>query len=513
MVNTHLVQLIILLLITLGAQAKVDSIHAKGYLGQRDQEGYYERYYPLVDLDIYRGNTSFRDDEFFRNYFNPYLLPQEDAVSSYLKHELTAGITCPNEALSKNLDEIRYAYRLITLSYLLEGQWHMSALSQQFGFKNSCHFDLQSWIKKCDPKYPEMKKFLTRISKFNPRYQESFPVNYRASDWLAQFKRKDYQWYSHYRLEGKCQDCDEKALPSVLKEACAENEEVMDRICQEVDEVYGLSTERDAYFLLGQSNIINTFNQNGEAQGCLRRFSEVFAHKESRYPELKNLFPPLREFLKSRHGERFTQGRAFFFGAGKEYDEKGLADFYVKDQSMVVDVIKKEDPKHAPKVEPKPEAKPEPPKVVEAPKPGPIVEIKKPVKSAFLQAAEIRAQQNLDASEVDMLKLKYDYVFSLHMINSLSEKLKTFMGRDALKEMVAFDKLGSKEGPVPLLFIKFMIDMQEHQGLWNLVTVVGSRFYVSNEIDSYYKPRPEMVELVNNDSTDNTWQIKIVRPY
>jgi hypothetical protein len=491
----------------------MDSIHAKGYLGQRDHEGYYERYYPLVNLDIYRGSTSFRDDDFFRNYFNPYILPQEDAVSTYLKDELTTGFTCPNESISKNLDEIRYAYRLITLSYLLEGQWHLNALSQQFAFKNGCHFDLQTWIKKCHPKYPEMKKFISRIKSFNPRYQESFPVNYRAADWITELKSRNYKWYSHYRLAEKCPKCTEKTLASALKQSCEENEELMDKICQEVDEAYGLSTERDAYFLLSQSNIINTFNQNGEAQGCLRRFSEVFAHKESRYPELKNLFPPLLDFLKSRHGERFLQGRAFFFGAGKEYDEKGLADFYVKDQPLVVDVIKKEGPKIIAKVEPKPEPKHEPPKVVEAPKPEPIVEIKNPVKSAFLQAAEIRAQQNLDSSEVDMLKLKYDYVFSLHMINTLSEKLKTFMGRDALKEMVAFDKLGSKEGPVPLLFIKFMIDMQEHQGLWNLVTVVGSRFYVSNEIDAFYKPAPEMVELINDDSTNNTWQLKIVRPY
>ena len=41
------------------------------------------------------------------------------------------------------------------------------------------------------------------------------------------------------------------------------------------------------------------------------------------------------------------------------------------------------------------------------------------------------------------------------MINTLSERLKTFMTREALKEMMTYDKLGLKEGPVPLLFIKF----------------------------------------------------------
>jgi hypothetical protein len=86
------------------------------------------------------------------------------------------------------------------------------------------------------------------------------------------------------------------------------------------------------------------------------------------------------------------------------------------------------------------------------------------------------------------------------------------MTREALKEMMTYDKLGLKDGPVPLLFIKFMIDMQEHQGLWNLISVLGDKFYVSNEIDSTFAVVPELIHLVNNDSTGNQWTLFVIKP-
>ena len=248
--------------------------------------------------------------------------------------------------------------------------------------------------------------------------------------------------------------------------------------------------------------------------GCLRRFSEVLSHREVTYPGLKNLFPPLNSMLRTTHKERFLQGRVFFFGAGKEFEEKGLTDLYVEDQPLVV--VTPETAKVVVKNKEEPvkvAVKPEPVKKVEAPKIAPsIVEIRVPQKSAFLQAAELRAQGNLPRAEVDMVKLKYDYVFTLNMMNNLSKRLKTFMKREALVEMMTYDKLGTTEGPVPLLFLKFMIDMEEHQGLWNLISVVGERFYVSNEIDSDFKPKAELVQLVNNDTTGRRWQIFIVKP-
>lgn len=514
---TLVLRLFLALSLLTPAFARVDRVMSESYLGEKNLSEYSERWQPLVFQDIYRGRISFADEVFYQNFFGPYLFQPESDYSFFLRSELNGGMICSNELLSEHFDAIRFSYRLITLSYLLEGQWHMKLTSDHLKLKNGCQFDLGAWLKSCRPKSVDMKKFVSRLQSFMPKYDEHFPGDYRKEHWWKEFKSRDYKWYSHYRLNADCNGkCSEEELPARFKKVCEQDLQLMNQICSESDEIYGLSQNRDAYFLLGLSNIINTYNKRGEAMGCLRRFSEVMSHKEVRFEVLKQLFPSLQTFLRQKYQERFLQGRVFFFGASKEFEEKGLKDFYVKEQPMKIE----KGPQLPPELTevPKKEAVKEEPKVTKAPKPEPapkkepVKEIQKAVKSAFLQAAEIRSAENLDMVEVDMLKLKYDYVFSLNMINTLSERLRTFMTREALQEMMAYDKLGTKEGPVPLLFIKFMIDMQEHQGLWNMLSVLGDKFYVSNEIDGAFTPAPELVQLVNNESTGRQWQIYILKP-
>ncbi len=497
------------------AGAKTDRFFVEGYLGEKALPEYSERWQPLIFQDPYLGRIQFSDEKFLQEYFQSYIFREEKDYSYFLKSELPGGSMCSNEDLGKNFDEIRYSYRLITLSYLLEARWHMNLMADQLRMKKTCDFDVLAWAKTCRPKSQDMKKFIDRIIRFKPRYTEKLPPLLDRKAFMTSFRKGDLEWYSQYRVHDICGTaCGEDRLEETFSKACRQNEEIMDLICHEEDEIMGMSAQRDAYFLLGQSNIINTFNQKGEAMGCLRRFSEVLSHREVSYPGLKNLFPPLLSQLRSEHKERFLQGRTFFFGAGKEFEEKGLTDLYVEDQPLVVTTpeVQKTEPKK--KEEPVKVTKAEPvaTKKKEEPKTPSIVEIRTPQKSAFLQAAELRAQGNLSRMEVDMLKLKYDYVFTLNMMNNLSKRLKTFMKRDALIEMMTYDKLGTSEGPVPLLFLKFMIDMEEHQGLWNLVNVVGERFYVSNEIDAEFKPKPELIQLVNDDSTGRHWQIFVIKP-
>lgn len=515
MVNTLLSLLIILFAWTPEVRAKTDRFFVEGYLGEKALPEYSERWQPLIFQDPYLGRIQFSDEKFLQEYFQSYIFREEKDYAYFLKSELPGGSLCSNEDLGKHIDEIRFSYRLITLSYLLEARWHMNLMADRLRMKKTCDFDVEAWAKSCRAKSPEMKKFVSRVIRYRPRYTEKLPEQYDLKAFMTSFRKGELEWYSQFRVRDVCGvACGEDRLEEAFAKACGENEQIMNLICSEDDEIMGLSAQRDAYFLLGQSNIINTFNKKGEAMGCLRRFSEVLSHREVSYPGLRNLFPPLHSMLRSTHKERFLQGRSFFFGAGKEFEEKGLTDLYVEDQPLVV--VQPEPPKAEPVKPAAPvkvaKAETKPLKKTEEPQAPSIVEIRSPQKSAFLQAAELRTQGNLPRMEVDMLKLKYDYVFTLNMMNNLSKRLKTFMKRDALIEMMTYDKLGTSEGPVPLLFLKFMIDMEEHQGLWNLVSVVGERFYVSNEIDAVFKPRPELVQLVNDDSTGRHWQIYIIKP-
>ena len=513
-----MVQLIFVLIFTFNVTwGRTDRAHAEIYLGEKNLDSYASRWDPWISFDFYQGKLAFSDDLFLNNYFQGYLFTQEKEVSSFFKSELKSGLLCSNEDFSKHFDDLRYAYRLITLSYLLEAQWHLDMVSKTFLMKHGCSYKFEHWLKSCSPRTPEMKKFLSLLERHKPKYEESLPRSYTRQKWISDLSSKNFKYFSHYLLQSRCHgNCDDKDIESQFKNSCEQNEKLMTLICSEVDNIYGLSTIPDAYQLIAQSNIINTFNDHGEALGCLRKFSTVMEHKEVKYSSLQNLFPALREQLNRQYHQRFIQGRVFFYGAGKEFEDKGLTNLHVMEQPLKIAELNSDDlstltqrpvpvmnQTTAP-VLPLSE-KPMLKKVEVVPK---IV----PLKSAFLQAAEILKGQNLERVEVDMTKLKYDFVFSLKMINTLSQKLQTFMTRDALKEMKAFDKLGTADGPVPLLFIKYMIDMQEHAGLFNVLSVLGDEFYVSNEIDEKFTTVPEKIKLINSDQTGGQWQILILKP-
>jgi hypothetical protein len=126
-----------------------------------------------------------------------------------------------------------------------------------------------------------------------------------------------------------------------------------------------------------------------------------------------------------------------------------------------------------------------------------------------LQAAEVRKLQDLDRAEVDMLKFKYDHVFSAAELQLLDGTLKEYTTRSALEEMRSWDKLGTSEAPLPLTFLKFLIDSQNHQGLYNVVGVLGDQFWVSNDIDK--NSGAEYVELKSDSTTNYSWSLSIVR--
>ncbi|MGE3611619.1 MAG: hypothetical protein AB7I27_18665 [Bacteriovoracaceae bacterium] len=477
--------LVFLVAILINSSFAGEIFFSQNLLGEKNLIGYHERYLPLIKQDPYLGGLSFQDKLFFQNFFSNYLFPEQEEIKFFLNSELKSGESCSNQELQKYSNEIRYGYRLITLSYFIESQQHLNYLSSIFKHKE-VKFDLKEWIKTCEPKSQEMKLFLERMLKFYLQDQAKFDKNYGSQDWFNSKNEKD--------------------PAAALRDITKANQHLMTLICSEKDELYGLSKHPMAYSLLGQSHFINSLNKAGHALNCLRRYSEIFAYKEVNYPELKNLFLPIEDFLRSKFKERYIQGRVFFYGSGKEFDEKGLKDIYtLKD--------------HLPEKEIKPSIV-EKKKVearVEVAKKNPEIKVlelkaekKVPLKSAFLEASEVRQLQNLSRVEVDMEKFKYDYVFSLTLINELSSKLKNFMSREALLEMKTFDQLGSKAAPVPLIFIKYMIDMQEHQGLWNLISILGKDFYVSNEIDSTFKPSVERIELIHHQS--GRWQLVVIKP-
>lgn len=117
-------------------------------------------------------------------------------------------------------------------------------------------------------------------------------------------------------------------------------------------------------------------------------------------------------------------------------------------------------------------------------------------------------RKQLKRSPVDMSQFSQEFTFSPQVVRAISAPLKDFQTREALEDLKRFDKLGTKRQPVRLLFLKLLIDQEEHTGLWNIVGVLGNTFYVINDLEK--KRIPVVVELKNDESTGHIWQLTII---
>jgi hypothetical protein len=495
---------------------------SEGYLGEKTQPIYAGPWRPVSHHDPYFGRYSLDDEQFFNGYFYNYIWEGAPDWSRFFSEEMMGASTCPHNILSQNFDEIRYGFRLIALSYLLEildGERHEMALLKK---ADTCTFDLQEILKTCRPKTDDMKTFIQNLTTQKPYSAPIIDKSHNFATyqktWLQKINTKDAT-LGGIRLKVQCRSENtscvnmpaEKAV-AMMGRSCGEDRKLFQEICSEEDQLYGISTSPMSTHLLSTSNLMNLINAEGMAMGCLRRFGQMMASKERHYPVLNGLQPIVYSQLRTNYGERYLLGRAFVFGALKEFTQKGLKNIFEPQVAKVEEkpVEKPIEVAKTPVVAEKPvvvEVKP----VVPEKKPAKTPEVPLEVKTAFLQAAEVRLSQNLERVDVDMLKFRYDYVFSMAELQLLSESLKDYVARGALEEMRSWDKLGEKEAPMPLTFLKYLIDSENHQGLYNVVGVLGDKFWVMNDIDQAKQLNSEYVELRNDASTGNTWQLYILK--
>jgi hypothetical protein len=521
----HLVFAVILsVLIPAGISTRAqgaEETFREGLLGEKDLALYAGPWYPRFRVDPYFGQTRADDDQFLQNYVLPLIWSEAVDWNTFFSDEVSGASTCPNEVLQKHFEGLRYGHRLLTLSYLLEGldaaQHDLVKLRKSPG---SCAVDLVPLIKTCQPKTLDMKEFLAALARQNPYTQTPLDKTHHfqkfESDWLREITTPGMN-ISAVRTSSRCAQegvtCRglDQAVPALVR-ACDEDKALFRQVCSEDDQLFGTSHIPVTAHLLATSNLMNLYNTEGSGAGCLRRFGQLMARKEKVPVFLVPLIPVVHASMKQRFSDQQNQGRAFVFGALKEFRDKGLAQvFEAKVEEERPELVEAKPPAA---VEPPKPAKPRPvAEVVAVEKPRPKKpEVAEVPKSAFLQAAEIRRGQDLRLAHVDMLKFKYDHVFSLSEFQLLSSTLKEYTSRRALDEMREHDRLGSVQAPVPLSFLKFLIDGDNHQGLYNLVNVLGDEFWVTNDIDARWKPAPEYIAMKNDESTSRQWQISIVRP-
>lgn len=495
------------------------------FLGEKKTNDYFGPLDPRTVFNEESGDLQTLDDQFKNHYLNNETQPEALDVHNFWFKKIIEKSTCPDLTLGQNIDYIRYVYRLLSISYLFESLKVNSKLSRELGFNKSiCSLSFDAVFGKCKTKSDDMKKFHERV--YGKFVNEISKINVSQFDkkematWLLDFQHSTslstdpalarlHDW-CHLQKKN-CRNLSIDELKKALTNICSDDQEIITNLCSEQDNLYGISYAEKATELIESSNAFNLINRSGMGEDCLRRYVKIFAPKEVRYNSLSRQFPIIYSELLHEN-KRYLQGELFLPGALKEFDMKGLGDFLTalkppKIESKVVITV--------PKAKVQPQIKPTltiAVRPIPAPKPEAVkmvIEPPKPVISEFERAFKELSDKKLDSLFIDMDIFRDDFEFTQQMISNLSAPIKKFQTRAALTDMKSYDNLGSIDAPVGLIFLKYLIDTENHQGLYNIITVLGNKFYVNNDIEK--KVTPVYVELRNDSTTKNHWQIILLK--
>jgi len=498
--------------------AKHGEINFDNYFGPED---------PRFNYDPYRNKLNFIDDDLVNKYSEDKISDEIRNLESFFKQDFYLGLNCPDSAFTPKYHYLEYLSRLQVISYLFQSLREHDYLSKKFKFKNSCEVNWNQLIKGCSPVTKEMKSFkrdaqlaLKSLKKVVVPFEQSGTKQLKT--WLDDYSSKKLKTLTHYRLGHNCKNknCGEmtkKKLNKELSLICHQERDLFSEICSERDALQGVSFVPEIYHLIGKSSGIRGIDQDGFGAGCLARYIEQNRNNEKKVFFLKDIFSVLFEHNMTYSPDN-PQGRLFTIGAVKEFTDKGLAGIFSvkkktsKPKTKVTKdkkIITLSNPEFEKIVLPKFKKKKKLKKVK-------TKRVKKKVvikekKSSFLILSEFRKKFDLAEVELNMNKFKYDYIFTLSQVKKIENKVIKFSSIKSLKAMLKFDKLGTKKSPIPLKFIKFLIDNDHHKNLFNITTVVGESFYIFNDIDIKYRSL-DIISLKNDISTNFKWKIKIVKP-
>ncbi len=448
-------------------------------------------------------------------------------LEKFVAKDLHSDFLCPTSVLGENIEYTRYLFRLLSLSYIYELFRHHERVIKELGLDdNICDVQWKDLVGNCHPTSHDMKKFLQRFRSIDRQ------ISYKVKKGHA-YKKFSRQWLKTIRdkwqdetvvlkatqariqiecLKNKdlCSNIDLSSVKSVMTKICRQDLILFNKICSEKDDIYGISQVPLAYQLLTKSNTMATLNQKGHAKSCLKKYVKLMSRNEKQYYQLSNIFDSVFTHLFENYPYRYIQGRPFLAGAMKEFDIKGLRSnifdmptpipiptvLAVKTKPAKVNKINKK--KHRKVVVVKPRVVP-----TAVPTLTPRISA---FERAFAMFNDLAGKKR--SVDLNMNDFSQDFIFTGKMVKALKSSLTAYQTRAALKEMKKYDKLGSKDEPMKLLFIKYLIDLGEHQGLHNIVAEIGGTFFVANDIDQ--KNIPVYIELFNSEESNWTWQIRLI---
>ncbi len=517
-IKNTIISIILLSTGVVHAKENLSHYYRNVYMGEFKRPDYFGPLNPMSQYNPYKSDFDFLDDLYQKKFFEGNINPSVFEIQNFWNNEIKEQSACPNELLSEHIDYISYLYRLVSISYLFEATKLNYQTSSQLGITNSCNLKFDRLLGQCQAKTEEMKKFHKRAyGKFENEFKkisyDVFTIG-QKKEFLEAFKKSNsltsnpvfarvHQWCRENKKN--CKSLNEKQFAEILNKFCLSDAVIMNRVCSEDDNFYGISSSNIVTELIEKSNAFGIINEQGAGQECLRRYKNLFKLKENQYADLVKMFPYIYAHLIETKG-RYLQGDLFVPGSLREFDQKGLSDFLIaltppkKEIKPVVIAKPKPEPKPIPVVK---EEKVEVAVVEEPKKAEPEV-----VKLSEFESKVELLKQSKTLVTVDMDLFKKDYEFTEEMIALLGANLEKFQTRNAIQEMKAYDNLGSRQAPVGLIFLKYLIDTNNHQGLYNILNVLGDKFYVNNDWED--KITPHLIKLVNDEKTKFKWQILIM---
>jgi len=493
-----------------------------------------EYFGPLDALGTFNDSQrqwEFQDERYRKDFFKPHFDEQLSNLSTWWRDSVKNQLTCSNEKFYEIYPYMRYLFRLISMSYLYEGLKKFNLRSYQLGFsKKICSLTPTDLQLNCRGKSEDMKNFVQRARHYLTKNIDfsnfkKFKKEQRIS-WHKKLKNSFSQDRDRTIVQERllawcidaglnCKNTKFLNLKNAMTESCRVDKQLFFSLCSEKDQHYGLSQLNFLREVLEKSNVLLNINAGGQGQNCLRRYVQELSTREFFPPYIFPYFKRIFTALKLRGG-RYLEGALFVPGALKEFDDKGLDNFLFTSQPLAK--------KTSPTIKPiKPIDTPIPVKKItivaptikisKSKKKPPLKAVKKAIivekLSVFEQAVAQRKQQELKTFPLDMRAFKKDFIFTEKMLLALEGPLKIYKSRQGLTDMKKLDGLGQKSEPMTLFFLKYLLDRREHQSLWNIVSIIGQRFYVVNDIER--KKKPVYIEIKNDATSKGQWQLSILK--
>ena len=443
-------------------------------LGERDFSEYYGQNDPSIYRGKYNQKSQFLDDFLNSNYLENNSNPQMFSLIKYIGEDLSQDIRCPNYQLEKNLDYIRYLYRLISISYLFESLKELYVDSYNLGFGKFCSLEWNKTFGQCRAVTIDMANFIKRAK---GNYLKDF-----SKLRLKRMKQKDREaWLEKFKLKNKnltvteariqlfckdnginCSGIDYSTLKFAFQLSCAQDQYTLINICSGFDQLYGLSNVPSAYNLLIKSEAFKFIDKEGFGRECLKRYSKLLKGRESPSEVLASVFPKVKKLMKEDK-RVYNQGSLFIFGSFKQFDNKGLEGFlFTKDQGKSKEHAERE--KELSKNLAKIQVTEEPQKVetfvLKNPSSKNLMKLaldvrvksqslnKKKVEPQFKKMEMKRFLIGADKVPVDMKEFKRDFIFSRSLNEETMQTLKAYAEGDILKKLRSEEGLGSRDNPL-----------------------------------------------------------------